>query len=141
MSEKLMLWNVRGLWAVMALLWAIPGCGGGDNGPQTYQVSGLVTYAGKPVSSGRIAFLPPADAGGPSYLFELNEGRYTGEVSAGQKRVEIYGTFETGEMESDDTGEKQIPVLETLPDKYNQSSELEATISEGSNEDVNFELE
>ncbi|MBB03403.1 MAG: hypothetical protein CMJ47_12200 [Planctomyces sp.] len=136
-----MLLNVEVTCAAMVLLFAAVGCGGGDSGPQTYPVSGQVTYAGKPVASGRIAFLPPADAGGPSYAFELNEGRYTGEVSAGQKRVEIYGTFETGEMESDDTGEKQIPVLETLPDKYNQSSELEATISEGSNEDVNFELE
>lgn len=136
-----MLLNVKVTCAAMVLLFAAVGCGGGDNGPQTYPISGQVTYAGEPVASGRIAFLPPADAGGPSYAFELSDGRYTGDVSAGPKRVEIYGSFETGEMESDDTGEKQIPVLESLPDKYNQSSELEVTISEGSNEDVNFELE
>ncbi|VAX39908.1 hypothetical protein MNBD_PLANCTO02-1801 [hydrothermal vent metagenome] len=57
----------------------ITGCGGGaEKGPERFDVSGTVTFEGKPVYRGTIIFSPDATKGnsGPQGAAEITEGKY-----------------------------------------------------------------
>ncbi len=60
--------------ALLPLLLA--GCGGG---PVNYQVSGTVTYDGKPVPVGEVVFEPDTSKGnnGPGSVADIKDGKYT----------------------------------------------------------------
>lgn len=131
---------------LLVLNFAILGCGGGVEGPATHPVSGTVTFEGKPIAKGSIGFIPveiegKPDAVGPDYGLDIVDGKYSGEVSAGEKKVAIYASWPTGETEEGDAGSPDVPVMESLPAKYNTESELTATIKEGANEGLDFKLE
>jgi hypothetical protein len=75
--------------AVLALaglaVFGLAGCGG-DDGPPRYDVSGEVTFQGKPVPVGRIAFEPDTSQGntGPAGFAEIHDGHYdTAETGKG----------------------------------------------------------
>lgn len=84
--------------ALVALL-AAAVCGGCGRqvGPARFVVSGRVTYAGKPVAAGRIAFEPDPDRGnkGPAGYGDIVDGRYVTYpgrgVVGGPQRVVIEG--------------------------------------------------
>jgi hypothetical protein len=59
-----------------AVVLVLAGCG--DRGPRQYEVSGTVTYGGKPVPYGTIDFEPDASAGnrGPGGRAEIRDGHY-----------------------------------------------------------------
>ena len=61
---------------VFGLVSAI-GCGGSD-GPKRYDLSGTVTFDGKPIPAGSIIFQPNASAGnsGPQGAAEIRDGKY-----------------------------------------------------------------
>ena len=52
------------------------GCG--KSGPERYEVSGAVTYHGRPVRGGRILFTPDTTQGnnGPGSVAEISNGMY-----------------------------------------------------------------
>ena len=79
-SNKLMSSFVLGfaLVAAMGLACAQVGCGGGGGGPGRYDLSGTVTFDGKPVPFGQIVFSPDASAGnsGPQGAAEILNGKY-----------------------------------------------------------------
>lgn len=54
------------------------GCSRASEGPKRYPINGTVTYAGKAVPIGRIAFEPDTAAGndGPGAYGEIKDGRY-----------------------------------------------------------------
>jgi len=58
-------------------LLSIVGCGG-DDGPRRYNLSGTVTFDGKPIPAGSIIFQPDSSAGnsGPQGAAEIRDGRY-----------------------------------------------------------------
>ena len=58
--------------ALVLGLAALVGCGAGEE--KLYQVSGVVTYDGKPVAKGVIHFDPKAD--GPSGFANILDGKY-----------------------------------------------------------------
>ncbi len=60
-------------WLISGLL---PGCG--PRGPQRYELSGSVTYAGQPVPAGYVVFAPDAalSAGGPGSQADILDGQY-----------------------------------------------------------------
>lgn len=64
-----------GLAPVFVLL--LSGCSG-SSGPPRYEVSGAVTYNGKPVPAGEVSFQPDASKGnkGPGSLALIKDGRY-----------------------------------------------------------------
>lgn len=71
-------WKNPWHWTLMFALFALcAGCGRSD-GPQRYDLSGLVTYAGQPVPAGMIVFAPDHEAGneGPGTVVEFTDGRY-----------------------------------------------------------------
>lgn len=71
---------------MLPLLIAMALCGcGGDSGPKRYQVSGTVTYDGKPVVKGTIYFSPDTESGndGPGGIAVITQGQYRTEPSRG----------------------------------------------------------
>jgi len=56
---------------------SLAGCGG-NAGPERYDLSGAVTYGGKPVPAGMILFAPDVSQGnkGPGAMVEFVDGRY-----------------------------------------------------------------
>ncbi len=67
-------------WLPMLMLTAallMAGCGGGD-GPERYDLSGTVTFAGKPVPAGSIVFQPDTSKGnsGPQGVADIRDGKY-----------------------------------------------------------------
>ena len=56
---------------------AVAGCGS-DDGPKRYDLSGTVTFAGKPIPAGSIVFQPDSSAGnsGPQGVAEIRDGQY-----------------------------------------------------------------
>lgn len=125
---------------------SLMGCGGSSDAPPTYPVSGTVTYQGKPIAKGRIGFAPVVHEGdpsgsGPDYGLEIVDGKFEGEVGAGEFIVSVYASWETGEMEPGDAGSPDVPVMESIPEKYNEASEIKTTIKESPNEGLKFDLE
>lgn len=60
------------------------GCGGAD-GPSRYEVSGAVTFQGKPVPSGEIVFEPDGSKGnkGPGSVTRIKNGKFQTEKDKG----------------------------------------------------------
>jgi len=92
------------------VLVAVSICGGcrRESGDRRYDLSGRVTYAGKPVPAGRILFSPDASQGmeGPATVADISDGRYRtrsgkGAV-AGAYVVTIHGTDKTMATETHD---------------------------------------
>jgi len=116
------------------LLAALAGC---SSGPTPMRVWGSVTFDGKPLPEGTIAFVPIAPHTGPATGGTITEGRYdiaanVGPLSGGQYRVEITATRASGRQVPNTIGfgGGMIGVPEMyIPTKYNVASKLEATIS------------
>ncbi len=106
--------------AAVALLLPIVGCGGGNEGPERYDVSGTVTYGEKPLGRGRITFVPDNDKGnsGPAGYALIMGGEY--DTSAPGGKAAIAGPLKvliTGYDESTDSdGEAKPPLFEDYPE-------------------------
>jgi len=99
--------SARWCCCAMAVAAISAGCGR-DSGPPRYDLSGQVTYRGKPVPAGRIVFTPDTSQGnqGPATMADLTDGRYRtrpgkGAV-AGPHRVTIIGADGTMATETHD---------------------------------------
>ena len=97
--------SLAGLLAVAVV--PLAGCGD-PAGPARYEVSGEVTYEGRPVPGGRILFTPDASRGngGPGSVAEIENGRYRTRPSkgfvGGPCVATIYGTDGTVATEQRD---------------------------------------
>lgn len=82
--------------SMLMVLALLPGCSG-NSGPQRYDVSGSVTFDGKPVPKGFVTFYPDTEAGnrGPGGGAEIRDGVYqTADgkgVVGGPHRIRIIG--------------------------------------------------
>jgi hypothetical protein len=106
------------------------GCGGGGG---TGDVSGTVTYDGKPVEQGSISFVP-ADGKGPSAGGAIKDGKYeASKVPAGTAKVIINGAKVTGKKKMyDDPAAPYVQTAsELLPAKYNEATELRYDVRSG----------
>jgi hypothetical protein len=83
-----------GLAAMLPIL--ASGCGG-DSGPQRYDLSGAVSFDGKPVPVGEISLAPDASQGnsGPGCIALIKDGQYKTEpgmgILGGPYTVQILG--------------------------------------------------
>ena len=50
--------RLLGMGLTASLCWAVFGCGGGEELPELYTASGVVTYKGNPVPKAKIVFVP-----------------------------------------------------------------------------------
>ncbi|MEX1039113.1 MAG: hypothetical protein WDZ51_00680 [Pirellulaceae bacterium] len=86
------------------------GCGADDSGSR-FQLSGTVTYEGKPVPFGRIDFVPDSTAGnsGPAGYADIVDGKYdtskTGKGTSG------------GAYVANVSGSSAPPVVQTVGDE------------------------
>ena len=127
--------------ATTVLVTLVLGCG--SDGPTLYPVSGSVTYQNDPVEKGQISFVPDTTerGGGPAQYTNIVNGKYQGKISAGNKRVEIRATRNTGKFIKDEMDGEDLPLEESfIPDKYNESSQLRVEIMAEPNDGVDFDL-
>ena len=104
------------------------------------RVSGTVLMDGQPVANAQVEFVPVAE-GSTSYGRTDDQGRYSMEYardSAGASVGENEVRITTGDMDVDEN-ERLVGVKETIPAKYNMSTELTFTVKPGSNT-ADFEL-
>ena len=128
------------LFAVCTVAVALTGCGG-DTGPKTVDVTGMVSLDGTPVEEGQIYFR--ADDGGATCSAPIREGKYECEVTPGAKKIEIIGyRIVPGKFEEVNPGEK-TPVKEMyIPKKFNSKTSLTLSVGEDKDEmEENFELD
>jgi len=131
-------------WAALPLLVLSLGCGGGDDAPIKYEVSGQVTLDGQPLQQGRITFRP-LDRATASASGKIENGGYVLECLSGQKRVEITsrrripGPKTTGSKAS--SGEPAITIEMLVPQQYNRESTLTAEVMESGGNRFVFALD
>src|SRR5438132_8043222 len=71
---------------VLALAIGVVGCGQKTGAPAFANVSGTVTYNGKPLEKGQITF---ATDGRPPTMADIVDGKYTGQAMIGSNKVAI----------------------------------------------------
>ena len=91
-------------WLLISCCALIPltgfGCGGSEDGPKRYEVTGSLTVAGKPVPAGMIIFEPDSEKGnsGPGGIADILEGKYKTKpdkgIVGGPHTVRIIGYTE-----------------------------------------------
>jgi hypothetical protein len=126
------------------------GCSGSNRGA----VSGTVTVNGEPLNEGQISFVPMDPALGPTSGATISNGQYQidavrGPV-AGEYQVQIHAFRKAGKRIWDGMGdEKARPEQKNyvqelapyLPAKYNDKSELRATVVAGKVNIQDFHLQ
>lgn len=123
------------------------GCGGGGDEIDRSVVSGLVTFDGVPVKEGIITFIPTDGAAGAPVQLTIQDGNYNSAqdtlddrgVVVGLNEVQILATKKTGKQIKNPMNEMEDEVLQYIPAKYNQQSELKQEIKPGKST-INFEL-
>jgi hypothetical protein len=127
---------------VTVLTLTLAGCG---TGPPREPVSGKVMIDGKPLDEGEIYFAPTAGAG-PTAGGKIENGDYAlpsdqGPAS-GPHQVLITSTQPTGRklVDEDDTNVKIDEIVETIPGRYNDRSELKVDVKAGGNNAFDFDL-
>lgn len=99
------------------------------------QVTGLVTYDGRPLPRANVVFQPKGGVGTTSIGFTNDQGRYELRFSRREKGA-IVGGHEVA-INVWPTEENPKPIK--VPSRYNTATELSAEVSPGSNT-CNFEL-
>jgi hypothetical protein len=100
-------------------------------------IGGRVTYGGKPIVEGEIRFVPTGDTRGPTSAGAIENGSYKivarGGVPVGSHRVEIRACRAAagGKQHPGLPGDGATSKEQYLPKKYNDQSELTATIEPG----------
>jgi len=129
---------------LILVLSATAGCGG-VTGPE---VRGSVTFAGSPLESGSISFIPIEGTPGPAGGGAIVGGKYhvaSGQgLGTGTHRVEIRATRKTGRNVeagpgTDDPNSLVEEVQMFIPPDYNTKSTLVANVQAGTNE-LDFDL-
>jgi hypothetical protein len=112
------------------------GCGSGaPAGPKKVPVAGTVSLDGKPIPSGFIYFKTVAS--GEIDTLPIKDGSFSGQTIAGDRRVEVSVLTKKTQ---DINGMKNEISVDTIPEKYNQKSELTATVAPGGSKDLKFDL-
>jgi hypothetical protein len=112
----------------------------GCNNDNMADVTGTVAVDGKPVAKGSIGFIP-ADGKAQTAGAEIKDGKYSARVPIGNSKIEIRVPKVVGKKKLYDTPDSPVQDLmaETLPEKYNEKTELTFEVKPGTNE-KNWEL-
>jgi hypothetical protein len=96
-------------------------------------LTGTVTLDGTPLEKGTIS-LAPADSNGPTAEAIINGGKYSLKTMPGTKKVVIHGLKKVGTrlFHPEDPTSPTVDVNEeTVPAKYNTTSQLTAEVKAG----------
>ncbi|HBL42833.1 hypothetical protein [Gimesia sp.] len=125
------------------LLLPLTGCHSGEAGPETFTVTGEVSFSGKPVETGQIVFIP-ASVGTQRYAAVIENGQYTCECTPGAKQVEITAyRFDESKQEPDPAEPgKTVPArVQYIPEQFNRKTTLTAEVSSGGENHFDYRLE
>jgi hypothetical protein len=115
----------------------VAGCGG-EKLPGLGQVSGTITMDGKPVADAAVQFTP-TEAGATASVGQTDtSGNYELYYSRGNKGAKV-GEHSVTVNNFRDAGESGQGQRESIPAKYNVTTELKATVKRGANK-INFDL-
>jgi len=131
---------LRLAYGVLALCGSATVLGCGASGPTTYEVTGRVTFDGKPVTDGEIIFRA-AEGSERSWAGPIVDGRYTMQSTAGKKRVEISASRQVADVAVTGGGGEGPGFEMYIPEKYNSRSELQIQIAPDWGKEFDFELE
>jgi hypothetical protein len=97
-------------------------------------VEGTVILDGEPIAAGTIMLIP-ADGKGPTAGGGITAGRFRIEAAEGPKRVRINSPQADGTQTLDPGGSGAMidRYVESVPDRYNEKTELEFTVQPGRN--------
>lgn len=73
---------------------------GCDKGPKKVEITGTVTVDGEPVGKGTIQF-DSTDGVGGSDGAAINDGKFTCQLTTGEKKVKVNGSKVVGQFEAD----------------------------------------
>ena len=118
--------------ALLAVL-LLSGCGKSE---KKYTLTGTVTYQGKLVERGSVSFVP-VEAGKHSDGAEIVDGKYTCEVTPGEKIVRITGSRQVPPPKGDNPS--LVLYEDFIPSKFNRESELQIDVTGAQTKD--FQLE
>lgn len=137
-------------WWLMLLLASMTGIGCGDvpEGPLRAAVSGTITLDGKPLEEGTVVFVPTEGTAGPRITVTVANGQFEADAEhgpvVGQHRVEIQSTcgpaFDDEQMVSSLAEKPQRLNVVIVPPVYNTNSQLTASIQEGIQNALTFDL-
>ena len=105
------------------------------------KISGTVSVDGKLVEAGSISFVPVDGMAQTTGTDIKAGGKYDSDIPIGNCKVEIRVPKKTGSKKLYDTPDSPVQdtFAETLPTKYNESTELQFEAARGKNE-KNWEL-
>jgi hypothetical protein len=139
--------SFRRLSAALRLL-ALAGClpallaGCGDSKRQG--IEGTVTFDGKPLEKGYVAFTPQPGTTSPTAGAEIKDGRFSigaaEGVFVGKFRVEIIATRPSNKTVRNFRGVFPNVDEQFLPARYNSESELSVDVKSNGRNQVKFEL-
>ena len=103
-----------------------------------YKVTGTVTFDGEPVPIGNIQFVATDGVHGAE-PGDIKNGKYELKAYEGSKRVEISAPKIIPGSKLRGAGGEPVPE-EYLPERYNASSELKATVKPDDKNTIDFTL-
>ena len=123
-----------GLTGLVLSALVLGGCG--PSGPETYPVSGTVTWNGQPLPEGHIVFSSEDGSVAPA-AGKISDGKFAFRAQAGQKRVEIHADREAGPI---DPFMGTVPRKPYIPPRYNSETILTAEVIPTGKNEFTFEL-
>ncbi|WP_437190850.1 hypothetical protein [Planctomicrobium sp. SH527] len=132
--------------AGIILSMSLAGCGSGETIPRA-TINGSVTFDGAPVNEGVIMFIPVVGVKGAPVQLNIKDGTYNSATDSGDKRgvvigkndVRIMATRPSGKKVKSPDNEMMDEIVQYIPAKYNEKTELQLEIKAGAQEH-NFEL-
>lgn len=125
--------------AIVAVCLLLSGCFGRSSRPEekTYPVRGTVIIDDKPLAEGEIYFKNPAT--GSVHIAQIRDGKFQGQASAGDKRVEILSyKLEYDPVAKEMYGDQAEPTkVNIIPPQYNVNSTLPAHVEATNSPDKN----
>ncbi len=123
---------------LLACLLAFAGCSGSDG---RQEISGTVTLDGEPLESGLINFRPAKGTKANSSGGTITEGRFQLPAAKGLMPGEYIVRVQSFKKSGRKVNDPQMGEIdELLPVRFNEMGALKATISDGSENQLEFAL-
>ncbi len=118
-----------GFFVAIAACWLV-GCGEAE--PETYQLSGTVTFDGKPIPAGQIYFMPDGSKNnsGPAGFAQIHDGKFDTKLEGGKGHasgpmiVKIEGFDPAGKSAKDANDTSGEEVVTSLFPTYETTADL-----------------
>lgn len=128
--------------AMMVILVLLSGCQSGE-GPRLYEVTGTVTFHGKPLSGAMVSFLPLPGEAAPRGSNARTDSSGTYRLAYNERYGALPGKYSVEISSESEILENRVVVgktPETIPAEYNDKTTLEAEVKASGENRFDFEL-